>query len=306
MRMRVAFVTAEGQDISDEDVDRPFHRRSFEQAGVELEYRFWTDPAVDWASYDLVVIRSPWDYPRRPAEFLGWLDRVADLATVQNPAALVRWNLDKRYLFDLEARGVPVVRTVVAEDLEAVATAVRGSGAAEVVIKPVVSAGSRLTGWFDRDDPAALELARAILTEGGRVIVEPFVSSVATKGEVSVVTFDAVVSHGLRKGPILERGGGLIGGVYREEISHHEPSAAELEVAQRALDAATGIAVERGWLPEGTAPLYGRFDMVELDDGSTALIEAELFEPSLFLSLSADSPDRFTEACIRRATLLRS
>ncbi len=303
--MHVAFVTAEGNQIRDEDVDRPFHEASFARHGIELEYRYWTDPTVEWSAYDLVVIRSPWDYTTRPTEFLEWLDRVAGLRQLQNPGALIRWNLDKGYLLELESRGVPVVRTVIARGIDEVVEALTAFGPTDVVIKPVVSAGSRLTGWFVPGDPSALDLAREILAEGVKVLVEPFISSVATVGEISAVFFDGVLSHCLRKGPILERGGGLIGGVYQENVSFHQPTNAELGVAQSALGASTEIARERGWLPEGAMPLYGRFDMVELDDGTVALIEAELFEPSLFLSLSPGAEDLFTEACARRAEMLR-
>lgn len=303
--MHVAFVTAEGDHIRDEDVDRPFHEASFARRGIDLEYRYWTDPTVQWDAYDLVVIRSPWDYATRSAEFLAWLDRVAGLGQLQNPAALIRWNLDKGYLLELESRGVPVVRTVIAENIDQVAAALNALGSTDAVIKPVVSAGSRLTGWFVADDPAALGLAHEILIEGVKVIVEPFVSSVATVGEISAVFFDGALSHCLRKGPILERGGGLIGGAYQENVRLHQPTDAELDVANSALRASTEIARERDWLTDGAMPLYGRFDMVELDDGTVALIEAELFEPSLFLSLSAGAEDLFTQACARRVEMLR-
>lgn len=284
-------------------MDRPFHERSFAAAGVELEYRYWTDGDVAWDYYDLVVIRSLWDYTDRGYEFDAFLDRLAELTTVHNPPELIRWNLDKNYLLDLDRAGVPVVRTLVADDLDEVGAAVRAisdSGSSEVVVKPVVSASSRSTGWFDADDPAAIDLARAILAEGGRVLVEPFIPSVAERGEVAVIMFGGVVSHAIRKGPLLAKGGGLIGGVYREEISPHQPSEAELATATLASDAASRMARDSGWIGENDSLLYGRFDVVELDDGSTALLEAELFEPCLFVPFADGAADRFTRACIDR------
>lgn len=284
-------------------MDRPLHERSFSEVGVELDYRYWTDPTVDWGGYDLVVIRSLWDYVERRVEFDDFLRRVGSSATVHNPPELIRWNLDKNYLLDLAEDGVAVVRTLIADDLDEVARAVgliADSGSSEVVVKPVVSASSRLTGWFDVDDPAALELSREIIAEGGRVMVEPFVGSVAERGEVAVIMFDGVFSHAIRKGPLLEKGGGLIGGVYREEISSHDPSAAELSTAEAASDAVVRRAREAGWLGAAESLLYARFDVVELADGSTALLEAELFEPCLFVPFSDGAADRFTRACVAR------
>ena len=42
--------------------------------------------------------------------------------------------------------------------------------------------------------------------------------------------------------------------------------------------------------------LYARYDIVRLDDGTPALLEAELFEPSLFLMVDPASPARFVAA----------
>ena len=80
--MRVAFVTTDDPSVTDEDVDRPAHERAFAAAGIDLEYRSWTAPA-DWDAYDLVVIRSPWDYPEKAADFLAWLGSVEHLATLK-------------------------------------------------------------------------------------------------------------------------------------------------------------------------------------------------------------------------------
>ena len=299
--MRIAFVTAEGDQILYEDVDRPCHEASFVERGVELDYRFWTDPDVDWRAYDLVVIRSTWDYATKRDQFIDWLDSVAHLPTLENPAELIRWNLDKNYLLELGECGVAIVETTISGDLATIREAIYGCSASEVVVKPAVSAGSRLTGWFERTDPAAVDLAEGILAEGGTVMVEPFVTSVASVGEVSLVYFDGVLSHSLRKGPLLERGGGLLGGEYTEVITAHEPTQAELELGEQARLAVEAIARRNGRLAEGKSLLYARYDIVELDDGSPALIEAELFEPSLFVEVSTGAADRFTDVCVARA-----
>lgn len=301
--VRICFVTADIPQVLEEDIDRPHHEESFARAGVDLEYRFWTDGSTDWASYDLVVIRSLWDYTDRMSEFSEFLDGLAGVANVQNPPELIRWNLDKTYLLDLSTMGVPVVRTFVAEDMDRVVAAIAAVGAAgstEVVVKPVVSASSRSTGWFDVGDDAATGLAEQILRDGGQVLVEPFVPSVAERGEVAVIMFDGEFSHAIRKGPILEKGGGLIGGVYREEISPHRVTEAELSTATAASTATIRRARDAGWLGSDENLLYGRFDVVELEDGSTALLEAELFEPCLFVPFADGAADRFTRSCVRR------
>ena len=107
---------------------------------------------------------------------------------------MISWNLDKRYLLDLAAAGVPVIPTGGPHDGADVAGAL-AVGHGEVVVKPAVSAGSRLTGRFAHGDPAAAALATEILATGTPVLVQPAVASVATEGEVSVLVFAGDLPH---------------------------------------------------------------------------------------------------------------
>ncbi len=305
--MRVAFVTTDDPTVTDEDVDRPAHERAFAAAGIDLDYRSWTRPA-DWDGYDLVVIRSPWDYPENTPDFLAWLGSVEHLPTLMNPAPLISWNLDKRYLAELDHAGVPTVPTGFADSLhrvdallEAQADRSRTGGSGEVVVKPTISAGSRNTGRFAVDDPAARALAEGILAAGGTVMVQPAIASVAERGEVGVIVFDGQISHAIVKAPILEVGGGLLGGSYQEAVTAVEPTPAQREATMSAVDVVASIATHKRWLSDDEPLLYGRYDLVALDDGTEALLEAELFEPSFFLDTDPDSPARFADAVRRRA-----
>jgi len=103
---RVALVTCaamNGLDPDDELTVAPLKER-----GVQVEAAVWDDPDVDWAAYDLAVVRSTWDYYPRREEFLAWARRVPRLA---NPAAVLEWNTDKRYLRGLAAAGVATAPT---------------------------------------------------------------------------------------------------------------------------------------------------------------------------------------------------
>ena len=298
--MRVAHVTTDLARIGHEDPDRPFHERAAAAAGIELEHPAWGDPSVAWASYDQVVLRSPWDYTTRHGAFLAWLDRVEDLAPLHNPPPVVRWNLDKHYLADLAASGVPVIPTAFADSEAQVATALGCHGGDAIVVKPSISAGSRNTGRFAAQAPGARELARTILKEGLSVMIQPFAQSVDVEGEISLVHFDGAFGHAFRKGAMLAPGGGLRGGGYRENISPASPSAAQLDVARSAELAVRRLCRERFGVTEPL--LYARFDLVALEDGSAALLEAELFEPCFFLHVAPDSARLLAEAVGRRGT----
>ena len=100
---RIAFVTAIASLARDDDM--PPLLDACARAGVDAEVRAWDDPTVSWTRYDLVVLRSPWDYHARLPEFLAWCARTDAASRLLNPLAVVRWNTDKHYLADLAAAG---------------------------------------------------------------------------------------------------------------------------------------------------------------------------------------------------------
>ena len=310
----VAWVTSGDEWVAVEDVDRDPVFAALEARGLRVEAAVWDDPAVDWARFDLALLRAPWDYTEHTPDFLAWLDRVDGPTRVLNPPGLVRWNLDKRYMADLDRAGVAVVPTAFATSHDEAAAAVRAlaagdapgvvgvpvDGIDEVVVKPTVSAGSRNTGRFASGDPAALDLAAVILDGGGEVMVQACIPSVARDGERAVVLVDGVVSHVFRKGPILALGGGFVDGTYTEDISPADATDAELATALAVDAALMEIGRDRGW-PDAWLPLlYGRIDLVVLPDGTTALLEAELFEPALFVHVAPGAADRFAAAVAAR------
>lgn len=293
-------MTTIDQDTIHDDVDLPLQVTVFADSGIELVQAPWEDPTIDWDSFDLIVVRSPWNYVDRLDEFRHWLDSRRRMRTIHNAVSLIEWNMDKRYLAGLAARGVPIVPTVFAESMEQFQVAARSARSPEIVVKPSASAGSRITGRFAVDDAAAEELAGQVLAKGFAVMVQPFASRIDDQGEIGTVLFDGVVSHSFRKAALLAEGGALVGGEYREEITAIVAPDDILAVVELASIAATTIARESGWLAANEELLYGRYDVIRLDDGSPALLEAELFEPCFFLPTDAEAPHRFVDAVIRR------
>jgi hypothetical protein len=298
--VRIAFATASVDDLPVDDMDRPFHESAFAAAGLNLDHCQWRDPTVRWDGYDLVVVRSVWDYVERLDEFTAWLQRVGAIGRLANPAPVIGWNLDKRYLLDLEERGTPVIPTSIVADLDGAVSAARRLGG-EVVVKPVVSAGSRLTGRFDAGHPALPSLVTSILAEGREVIIQPAVSSVAEAGEVGVVVFAGSVSHAFRKGPLLAPGGGLLHG-HRELVTPETLTTDQMDVAAAAVGSVERLISERFGI--SLPLLYARVDLVRLDDGSHAVLEVELAEPAFFLSTDPEAAPRFARAVARHAAAL--
>lgn len=285
---RVALVTC--TDLVDLDPDDRLVLDPLTARGIAAEAVVWDDPDADWSSYDLVVLRSPWDYALRRDEFVAW---AASVPTLVNPADVVRWNTDKRYLAELSAAGVPTVPTSWVEPGESWSPPAETG---EYVLKPSVSAGSQDTGRYDLADPEHRDLAHAhvrrLSTAGRTTMVQPYLSAVDSEGETALLFLAGpdglAYSHAIRKGPMLT--GPDLGpdGLYKaEEIRSRAARPEQLAVAERTLAA----------VPGGTRQLlYARVDLIPGPDGDPVLVELELTEPSLFIGYADGAPDRLATA----------
>ncbi len=266
---RLAWVTTASARGTDDDERLAVD--ALRSTGVTVEVVDWDDGSTDWASYDRVLLRSPWDYAERLAEFLPWLEAVARVTDVRNPVPMVRWSLDKHYLAELAAAGVPVTPTTFVEPGD---QPVLPDG--EVVVKPAVGAGSRdAASYGPEQGDAALAHVRRLLAQDRSVLVQPLLASVAVDGEWPLVFFGGRYSHAASKRVTLPRAGVIDGLFAPETLAEHQADAAQLEVARAAMEV-----VERRF---GT-PDYARIDLVGDDEGRPVVLEVELVEPSLFLA----------------------
>ncbi|QAY64686.1 hypothetical protein ET495_01425 [Xylanimonas allomyrinae] len=270
--------------------------------GVTAEAVVWDDPNVEWDSYDLVVVRSTWDYAPRHDEFLAWAETVPRL---ENPAHVLRWNTDKSYLRALEAASVPVIPTVwldPARHFSKRAVHTRMPAFGDFVVKPVVSAGAKDTGRYipvsAQSRAMAIKHTMDLLDSKRWVMIQPYVTSVDSAGETCLTFVDGVFQHAARKNALLTGPSrptkGL--GLYLEEtMSAVAATPEQLEVAQRALAAAAADLGLDGPL------LYARVDLVTGEDGPL-VIELELTEPSLWMTYSGPVPTltRFADAIAAR------
>jgi glutathione synthase/RimK-type ligase-like ATP-grasp enzyme len=283
--MKIALVTAIAAFALDEDL-APL-AIAIRRAGGEVSIVAWDDPTVSWARFDIVTLRSPWDYTQRPQEFLEWCARLDSHTRLLNPIGVVRWNTDKHYLADLKKSGVPVVESVFIEPGE---SADKFPDYAEFVVKPAIGAGSRDTQRYIRDERAAATAhAQRLLDEQRSVLVQPYLHEVDDAGETALIFFNGVFSHAIRKGPLLSRGEGPTRALFAtEQISTREPSTAEFDAAHRALAA----------IPYGTLA-YARIDLLPSAEGPK-LLELELTEPSLFFDYAPGSADRFAATLLNQ------
>lgn len=267
------------------------------EAGARPSWEVWSDPAVEWEGFDLVLLRSIWDYTQRRDDFGAWTERVGE--RLRNRPALVRWNSEKGYMRDLAAVGLPVVPTELVEP-GCEAPVLEG----EVVVKPTISAGARETGRFG---PGAHGQARKLIASiqgsGQTAMVQPYQPAVDEQGETAIVFFAGRPSHVLRKEAVLRpdevapvREGELLAAEVMwdpELVGRGEASEAEIEVAERIL-----AAVERRF---GEVPLYARVDLVAAAGETPVLMELEAVEPNFYFRTAPQAASRLAAAAIAAA-----
>lgn len=307
---RIALVTCSAlPDLHDDDAPLV---PALAARGIEALPAVWDDAGVDWAGFDLVVIRSTWDYAQRRAEFVEWCRRVDAETTLTNTFRTVRWNSDKHYLRDLEGAGVPIVPTMWLEPerhFSSRALHTRFPASGEFVIKPAISAGSIDTGRYTAMDAdsrgLAISHARRLLADARTVMVQRYLTSVDVVGERAHVFIAGEYSHSVLKGAMLDGPDVGVDGVYREErMSAIAASGREVEFSTRVITAARRLLTRNSdgvdVVPEPF--LYARVDVVTDDDEAPVLMELELVEPSLFTALGDGALERFADAIAARAS----
>ncbi len=278
-RHRVAIVNC--LDLPEPDPDQDLMIGALSAAGIDASLAAWDDERANWASFDICVLRATWDYHERPDDFLNWCAHVARVSRLENPLDVVRWNIHKGYLQDLERAGLDIVPTAFLEkgsdpDLKSI---MDRRGWADVVVKPCISAASANTRRFTIDEaPAGTDFLRSLASERD-MMVQLFMPSVDTpgSGERAAMLIGGELTHAIEKKPRFADDD--------ESVSDELPvTDEERDLFERALAVVPGDV------------LYARLDTMADAEGTRLISELEVIEPSLFLKQSERAQGAFVRA----------
>ncbi len=182
------------------DIDDQLLIEPLQHLDIDVTITVWDEPSISWEGFDLVLIRSTWDYTQHHAAFLAWAQQVQDLTELVNPLAVLAWSGQKTYLRDLERAGVPIVPTQFV-----------GPGQSwslpkgEFVIKPAISAGSRDTFRLSSSRAWAGDQAIAAMHERSQVaMIQPYLASVDVSAETAMIFIDGEFSLAVSKAALRE------------------------------------------------------------------------------------------------------
>lgn len=257
-----------------------------QECGWQAEEVSWRKPDVDWSQYDVVVIRSCWDYQGDADAFMQCLERIeASSAQLQNSLKLVKWNISKDYLKDIQNQGISIVPTLWFESFDAadVTHAFNHFSTTELVIKPLISANADHTYRLGREDLMRQAAQLKEVFTGRPFMLQPFMPAVVEEGEYSLFYFAGHYSHCILKMPKAN------------DFRVQEEHGGQLKLVEPTEEMLTQGRHTMASLPDDA--LYARVDLIR-HGSEFAVMEIELIEPSLYFNMDPLSPQRFVDAFV--------
>lgn len=252
---------------------------------VQVDIMIWeklsTTPLEQLTPYKAIIIRTCWNYYKKPEVFGRLLDFCSSHnLPLLNPADIVRWNMDKRYLLDLEKEGIELIPTafVFEHDPSVFSTSVN-RGWQKLVIKPMISGGSYHTFVIDKEDESGFDKILGTYYKNRPYMLQEFIPEISS-GEVSTLRFANGFTYSIAKVP--KKGDYRVqftyGGTYHIEKVHPQIATLCDQIAERF----------QGRL------LYQRVDGVWRNN-RFLLMEVELIEPDLYLGHHAEALSRWVK-----------
>jgi glutathione synthase/RimK-type ligase-like ATP-grasp enzyme len=260
---------------------------ALKEAGVESERLSWDDPRVLTNPAHALVFRTTWDYFDRFEEFSHWLAQVSAKHRLINPSGLVRWNMDKHYLFDLQEAGVAVPPAIYTRPPAAAAGLEKALHMPwkEMVLKPAVSGAGRLTFRLTAGELAADRQRWLGFMQAESFLIQEFQEQVLTYGEVSLIFFNGQYSHAVRKQ--ARPGEFRVQDDFGGTVAPWQPRQEETDMAFKALSCCP------------VPPVYARVDLVPSAGGVPLVQELELIEPELWIRFHPPSAGTFARSLLR-------
>ena len=288
MKAKIAVITyeAKGSYIADGIADEDeLLKDILDELNLVYAFEIWTDQSVDWTKYQMILLKSPWDYFDRFEEFKDWCAKISNLKIPMiNSVDTVLWNTDKHYLKEIEAGGYSIVQTFFLEkgqSIRAVDDFFKLFGTDNLIIKPTISGGAKNTFHVKKEnwEEIAIELEKLLNYES--FMIQPFIDEVVNIGEYSYVFFNGIFSHAVLKS--AKSGDFRVQHFFGGQVSIIQPSEDQLGYLQNLVND----------FAKGT--LYARVDGV-WKGGEFLLIELELIEPYLFLCKSPSGLTNYKSA----------
>ena len=252
---------------------------ALESLGLKVGRLAWDDADFDWSTTKFILFRSTWDYFERFTEFSTWLKMVSKETRLINSEKIIRWNMDKHYLKELQQKGVPIIPTFYIEkgSKTTLKDIYKEINWADTILKPCISGGARHTYKLNEGNLEQHEIVFQKLISAEAMMLQPFQHSIIEKGEVSLIIINGTYTHAVLK--VAKKGDFRVQDDWGGTVHIYTPSKEEIEFAENAIKACIEF------------PIYARVDITTDNDGNLAIVELELIEPELWFRNNKNAAD---------------
>ncbi len=268
------------KNVLDED---NYIKVALEKTGLKVGRLSWDDATFNWSTTKYILFRTTWDYFDRYDEFSKWLNKVSKQTILLNSEAIIRWNIDKHYLQDLQKKEVHIcesyfIETTEKDSLQELAAKHQLN---EFVLKPCVSGGGRHTYRINPQNISAHEAIFKKLIAREALILQPFQHNIVKKGEISLILINGKFTHAVLK--IAKKGDFRVQDDFGGSVHNYTPTQLEINFAEKAIKACNEL------------PIYARVDIFTDNNNKLALAELELIEPELWFRNNTKAADELAK-----------
>jgi len=245
-------------------------QQALNKLGLKTRRLAWDDAKFEWSSTKAIVFRTTWDYFDRFEEFSKWLAKVSKQTLLLNSEAIIRWNIDKHYLNDLQKNGVNITETYFIEQSSTTTLKELHDqlGWHDMILKPCVSGAARHTYRLNASNLQSHESILSTLIKNEAMMLQPFQHNIVSQGEISMMVFNGVFTHAILKKAKL--GDFRVQDDFGGSVHDYTPTREEIIFSENAVKACPEL------------PIYARVDIFTDNQGNIALSELELIEPELW------------------------
>ena len=268
------------QNVLDED---NYILKAFENIGLKVLRLSWDDKNFNWSSTKYILFRTTWDYFERFSEFSSWLNKVSKQTKLLNSEAIIRWNIDKHYLLDLQKNGINICESYFIEkgEIKTLQTLSNQHKLTDFVLKPCVSGSARHTYKINQQNISEHEAVFTKLINGEAMILQPFQYNIVEKGEISLMVMNGKFTHAVLK--TAKKGDFRVQDDFGGTVQNYTPTQSEIDFAEKAVKACK------------ETPIYARVDVFTDNNGNLAIAELELIEPELWFRKHPKAADELAK-----------
>ena len=258
-------------------------KKELELLGLNVIIKDWKSKKFDWSKAEYAIFRSTWDYFDNFKLFSNWLEKNKYEIKFINSLEIIKWNLDKVYLLELQEKGINIAPTILIKKNQptTLKKLFENSGWKEVVLKPTVSGAARHTYRITRHNYSDYEEIFKDLISNEDFLFQEFIKNIISMGELSLIVIGGKYTHAVKK--TAKKGDFRVQDDHGGKVEVYYASKKEIEFAEHCIN----LCLE--------TPLYARVDIAYDNNNELSLVELELIEPELWFRNNKNSAKLLAE-----------